>query len=150
MKEAMPSLITERLILFARKEFRLDWHGIHGAPHWARVKYNGLLLAQKTGTNTLVVEYFAFIHDLGRHNDHNDPEHGHRAVEIAQKKAGDLIHVTESELDRLIEACQHHSNGHQAGEVTIVTCWDADRLDLGRVGIRPDPLKLCTETARDA
>jgi uncharacterized protein len=29
-----------------------------------------------------------------------------------------------------------------------MTCWDADRLDLGRVGIRPDPARLCNEAAR--
>ena len=29
-----------------------------------------------------------------------------------------------------------------------MTCWDADRLDLGRVGIRPDPRRLFTAAAR--
>jgi uncharacterized protein len=29
-----------------------------------------------------------------------------------------------------------------------VTCWDADRLDLGRVGKRPSPRFLGTEYAR--
>jgi uncharacterized protein len=33
--------------------------------------------------------------------------------------------------------------------VTVLTCWDADRLDLGRVGIRPAPRLLCTSAARD-
>ncbi len=28
-------------------------------------------------------------------------------------------------------------------------CWDADRLDLGRVGITPRRKKLCTEGAKD-
>jgi uncharacterized protein len=32
--------------------------------------------------------------------------------------------------------------------VTIQTCWDADRLDLGRVGVTPHPSRLCTEVAR--
>jgi uncharacterized protein len=71
----MPSLITSQLIEFARREFRLDWDGIHGAPHWSRVRHNGLTLAEHTGANTTVVEYFAFIHDLGRKNDNHDPEH---------------------------------------------------------------------------
>jgi uncharacterized protein len=31
----------------------------------------------------------------------------------------------------------------------VQTCWDADRLDLGRVGKRPDPRRLCTPAARD-
>jgi uncharacterized protein len=32
--------------------------------------------------------------------------------------------------------------------VTVSTCWDADRLDLGRVGIEPHPDYLCTAEAR--
>jgi len=30
------------------------------------------------------------------------------------------------------------------------TCWYGDRLDLGRVGITPDPSRLCTEAARES
>ena len=33
--------------------------------------------------------------------------------------------------------------------MTILTCWDADRLDIGRVGIRPVADKLCTNAAKD-
>ncbi len=146
----MPSVITKHLIEFARTEFRLDWDGIHGAPHWSRVRHNGLLLAEHTGANARVVEYFAFIHDLGRENDHHDPEHGDRAAVIAEKIAGDLIHVTAEELQLLQDACSGHSDGHIEADVTVMTCWDADRLDLGRVGIRPEPTRLCTERARNA
>jgi uncharacterized protein len=32
---------------------------------------------------------------------------------------------------------------------TIQACWDADRLDLGRVGTTPDPARLWTAAARD-
>ena len=146
----MPSLITSRLIKFARKEFLLDWEGIHGASHWSRVRRNGLTLAEHTGANSKVVEYFAFIHDLGRENDYHDPEHGYRAALIVEKIAGDLIEVTNNEFELLIEACSGHSDGHLVADVTVMTCWDADRLDLGRVGIRPDPLRLCTGVAREA
>jgi uncharacterized protein len=144
----MASLITNRLIEFARNEFRLDWDGIHGAPHWSRVRRNGLILAESTGANTRVVEYFAFIHDLGRKNDYQDPEHGYRAANIAENIAGDLIDVSQSELDLLMEACRDHSDGHLKADVTVMTCWDADRLDLGRVGIKPDPNRLCSNAAR--
>ena len=144
----MSSLITQRLITFARKEFRLDWDGIHGAPHWSRVRHNGLLLAEHTGANTRVVEYFAFIHDLGRRNDDYDPEHGLRAAAIAENIAGDLIELAGDELALLTAACRGHSDGHIEADVTVMTCWDADRLDLGRVGIRPHPKRLCNEAAR--
>ena len=144
----MSSLITQRLITFARNEFRLDWDGIHGAPHWSRVRHNGLILARHTGANTRVVEYFAFIHDLGRQNDDHDPEHGIRAAAIAESIAGDLIDLFAHELALLVEACSGHSDGQILADVTVMTCWDADRLDLGRVGIRPDPARLCNDAAR--
>ena len=31
----------------------------------------------------------------------------------------------------------HHSDGAVDVDPAIQTCWDADRLDLGRVGIKP-------------
>jgi uncharacterized protein len=42
-----------------------------------------------------------------------------------------------------------HSDGHTESEPGIVACWDADRLDLGRIGITPEPHRLCTAPARD-
>lgn len=142
------SLITTAFIEFARQRFTLDWDGHHGVSHWARVRHNGLLLAEHTGANRKVVEYFSFIHDLGRDNEFHDPDHGARAAEIAAQIAGDLIDVTAAELRLLQDACAGHSNGHMVADVTVMTCWDADRLDLGRVGIRPDPQRLCNEAAR--
>ena len=142
------SMITPELIAFARETFELDWHGIHGVSHWSRVRLNGLILAERTGANPLVVEYFAFLHDLGRENDDYDPDHGLRGAEIAEDVNGTLIKLSRNELALLKKACEGHSDGHTQADVTIMTCWDADRLDLGRVGIDPDPDKLCTLTAK--
>ena len=47
----------------------------------------------------------------------------------------------------LYEACARHTDGLTDGDVTIQTCWDADRLDLGRVGKTPNPRRLCTAAA---
>ena len=57
--------------------------------------------------------------------------------------------VTDAEMELLTEALIHHSEGYTQGDVTVRVCWDADRLDLGRVGIEPKPDRLCTETARN-
>ena len=51
-------------------------------------------------------------------------------------------------MDLLTEALTYHSDGYTEGNITVQVCWDADRLDLGRVGIRPDPDRLCTNTAK--
>jgi len=46
-------------------------------------------------------------------------------------------------------ACRIHNGGMPQSEPTLAVCLDADRLDLGRVGITPDPLRLSTATARE-
>jgi uncharacterized protein len=46
-------------------------------------------------------------------------------------------------------AVRHYSDGLTEADVTVQTCWDSDRLDLGRVGIVPRPERLCTVQARD-
>ena len=33
-------------------------------------------------------------------------------------------------------------------KITLQASWDADRLDLGRVGIMPKPHRLCSDAAR--
>jgi uncharacterized protein len=45
-------------------------------------------------------------------------------------------------------ACRGHTHERTHPDVTIQTCWDADRLDLGRVGITPHPSRLCTQAAK--
>lgn len=133
---------------FLRSQFALNWTGIHGAPHWARVRLNGLRLARETGAGVEVVEYFAFLHDCRRLHDGRDPDHGRRGAELAHALRGSLVFLSDPDFERLHYACVHHSAGLTEADVTVQTCWDADRLDLGRVGIRPHPSRLCTSAAR--
>lgn len=147
------ALLTPALIERIRGQFELDWQGIHGAPHWARVRSIGLELAQLTGADERVVELFSFLHDSRRFNDGHDPEHGSRAAlfvaELAAEGALDHAGLDDQAFQHLGYACERHSDGLTEGDVTVRTCWDADRLDLGRVGIRPRAAYLCTEPARD-
>lgn len=142
-------MINQSLIKIIRNQFVLEWTGIHGAPHWARVRENGLRLADLTGANPRVIELFAFLHDSRRLNDGRDPAHGARAAEFVRILAGSEFDLEPNELELLVGACHGHSDGLTVGDITVLTCWDADRLDLGRVGIAPDPARLCTEAARD-
>jgi uncharacterized protein len=48
-----------------------------------------------------------------------------------------LLHLDADRLDLLCDAMIRHDRGHVSGDPTTGTCWDADRLDLPRVGIRP-------------
>ena len=140
--------ISQDLIKVIRKEFALSLDGIHGASHWARVHENGLRLAKLTGAVIEVVELFAFLHDSKRLNDGVDPDHGKRAAKFAQTLHGSLIVLPNKELELLTYACHHHSKEMTQADITIQTCWDADRLDLGRIGIRPNSRFLCTAAAK--
>src|SRR5258706_12110524 len=143
------AILGRELIRIIRKQFALSWKGLHGAPHWARVRENGLRLAETTGAKTEVVELFAFLHDSRRVNDYDDPDHGNRAARFVEMLAGRLFELDQADLEDLLTACRGHTDGLSDGSITVLTCWDADRLDLGRVGIKPSPHRLCTDAARD-
>ena len=131
-----------------RQQFQIDWWGHHGIAHWARVRANGLMLVGTTGANRHVVELFAFFHDSRRINDHQDEGHGASGAQLAKYLKGKLFEATDQEMDLLCYACEHHSDGMIQGDPTVQSCWDADRLDLARVGIIPKARYLCTEAAR--
>jgi uncharacterized protein len=128
--------------------YALPWGGDHGVAHWARVLENGLRLAEETGADLGVVRLFAVLHDSRRVNEATDPEHGPRAAEFARSLRGQLFDLPDHEFRLLHRACAGHTHERTHPDVTIQTCWDADRLDLGRVGIMPHPSRLCTEAAR--
>lgn len=129
-------------------EYTLPRHGIHGVCHWARVLKNGLRLAALTGANLQVIQLFALFHDSRRRNESSDPEHGLRGARFATRLRGELFDLSDDQFDLLSTARADHTAGRTHADITIQTCWDADRLDLGRMGMRPDPRLLCTEAAR--
>ena len=144
------TLITRKLIEAIREQYPLPWNGIHGIGHWARVRENGFCIATSlTGVNIKVVELFAVFHDACRKNEGIDVGHGYRGGELAKRLRGLFFQTTDEEFELLYMACWHHTDGHTEGEITVQTCWDADRLDLGRVGKMPDPRYLCTASAKD-
>ena len=128
-------LITPDFVEFLRRQFLLDWKGIHGVSHWSRVRRNGLQIAKENCADTRVIEYFAFLHDSRRHHDGHDGDHGQRAAEFADTLRGTHVNLDNTSFSLLITACQGHTHEKFHDDVTIQTCWDADRLDLGRVGI---------------
>jgi len=146
--ETDKSFVTPHLINMLSEQYALSSSGIHGPSHWARVLANGRRLTEKTEANLDVVELFAVLHDSQRVNDERDPEHGPRAAEFALSLQGDWFHLSSDELNLLFDACSGHTNGHTEADITIQTCWDSDRLDLGRVGITPHPDRLCTKAAK--
>jgi uncharacterized protein len=142
-------MIPKGLVETILRHYALSPRGIHGLTHWARVLENGRNLARRTGARIEVVELFAVFHDARRLNDGWDPEHGFRGAELAGKVRGEHFHLSEVDFDLLYQACRDHTGGATTADITVQTCWDADRLDLGRVRIDLDRKYLCTEAARD-
>jgi uncharacterized protein len=143
------NVISQELIEAIRQGFALDWNGVHGVSHWERVRANGLRLARLTGAKAEIVELFAFLHDSKRLNNKWDPGHGKRAADFIETLQGTLITLPGDDLALLTYACEYHTDGLLQADVTVQTCWDADRLDLGRAGITPQARYLCTPAAKD-
>ena len=132
--------------------YRLDLAGIHGPGHWRRVRANGLALAARTaGADPAVIELFALLHDSRRINDDEDPGHGDRAAALVHElTAAGLLPLDTVRVTLLADACARHALGDVSDDPTIGCCWDADRLDLSRLLIRPRDRFLSTAAARDA
>lgn len=123
---------------------------IHGMKHWDAVGRNGRrLIGLGCPANLRVVEMFALLHDAGRTDEDQDPDHGLRSAGIViELDRGRWFTFTAREMELLLFAVRWHPNGYTTSNPTIGACWDADRLDLGRVDVEPDPSMLSTDEAK--
>ena len=146
----MSTLVFDRkgLLKAVLQQFKVDRQGVHGPGHWARVRYHALMIGRATEADLLVVELFAFLHDSRRLNEYKDPEHGSRAASYAEELNGKFFQLSEEQIEKLCHAMTFHSDGGIHADPTIQTCWDADRLDLGRVGKKPKAQYLSKEGAK--
>ncbi len=123
---------------------------IHGPVHWAGVAAAGLTVLDGTPeADPFVVLLFALFHDSMRESDGRDPEHGERAAAYA-RELGDAgaFDLDPERMAKLEEALVRHDKGETSADPTIGACWDADRLNLPRVGTKPNPAYLSTAGAR--
>jgi len=120
-------------------------YSIHGPDHWLRVERNACVLATRSGATIAVVRLFALFHDSRRINDWTDTGHGERGAELARELRGRLFEISDEDFDLLHYACTWHTDGHRHDDPTIGTCWDADRLDIGRAGVSPDESFMSTK-----
>ena len=133
-----------KLWALAAKQFSLGPHTLHGPDHWQRVERNALQIAPHSGADERVLRLFAVLHDSRRKNESHDPEHGRRAAEWARELRGREFDLPDADFDKLCQAMIWHDKGRTSDDPTIGTCWDADRLDLPRVGILPHTSYMST------
>jgi len=147
-KEDIYNVIPKDVLLEIFENFELDIKdGIHGFYHWSRVIDNGLYIAKNNNANKNIIIAFGIFHDIKRENDDEDPEHGYRGGLLIEKYKN-KINLNENELKKTIEACSGHTNILHHSDLDISTCWDADRLDLYRVGVYPNAEYLNNEFSK--
>jgi uncharacterized protein len=88
------------------------------------------------------------LHDSHRKNESHDPDHGKRASEWAKVLRGDAFELPDDAFNTLCQALIWHDKGRTSDDPTIGTCWDADRLDLTRVGVKPAETFMSTGRGR--
>lgn len=132
---------------------RLEVNGFHGPHHWERVLVNGLILKQllPDHVDEHVLFLFALFHDSKRQDEGQDWFHGMRGADyfIELLESGEKIALPPQppRVSAIYQACSRHTDTLFSKNSYIAACFDADRLDLFRVGIYPDLAKLNYQTA---
>ena len=116
-----------------QKDSKLFHSPIHGFKHWRTVEKNGLYLSNFNDGDPKLISYFAYFHDCMRVNEHIDNGHGYRGGRYAMLNK-ELLGLSDEDLRILYRACAGHTGGVNPSCDTIACCWDADRLDIRRVG----------------
>ena len=130
--------------------FRLPLHGVHGVLHWARVCRTGWNLARSTGADMDVVEVFALLHDVCRISEELCLQHGALSAEMIFGLGAEWNRfLSKKQVDQILFAVRYHTDGKFAPDSTVAACWDADRLDIGRVGEKVNPSFLFSDAAKE-
>jgi uncharacterized protein len=130
------------------KGFQCDPDSIHGPTHWRRVEQNALKISAMNGAQIDVVKLFAVFHDSRRENDSVDFKHGAHGAKYAASLRGILFNLSDENFELLRYACIMHTRGQLSDDPTIGACWDADRLDLTRIGETPRARFMSTAHGR--
>ena len=141
----------ESLIELVQKLRPNNWHSPwHGRKHSETVLYRAsVIMLTEHYADPKVVACFAYAHDCMRYSEDDDPNHGQRAAEFLSTHRSMITELDDSQFALLREACARHNDPHAVPDNdTLAVCWDADRLDLTRFGVQPDPDLLYTETAK--
>lgn len=139
-------MVERRLWRYCRRRFRSELGLEHGPGHWKRVAAFGRMLCDlDPSVDRLVVNAFACLHDVERRDNCDDLEHGPRAAMLVKRiRHTYLPYLNDEQIGLLSTACELHTTAPSTGAPTVNACLDADRLDLLRCGIVPDPARMAS------
>lgn len=153
--------LIEKYLFGNKRDFLVDssWYqtklkiaidSIHGYDHWRGVEERGHYIAKRNGADKKVVSAFAFTHDIGRTVDSKEPGHGQWGADIIREFfVAEVFDLNTRQYEQLLQAvAEHDIETAQSSDITVQTCWDADRLDLPRIYVLPDKNRLCTEVGK--
>lgn len=118
----------------------------HDTGHILRSSIYARIMAIKTCPEYLnEIMLGVILHDIGRINNQRDPYHPKRSARLAM----DILkkHWPGLNTGRIIYAIENHNMGKTTTDPVIGIIWDADRLDLVRLGIKVDKKLLSTKIA---
>ena len=144
METRSPVFDVQALRQFVIELWPKEMGATHGVAHWDRVARNGERLYVE-GADREVIAAFAYLHDSQRHSNGPDLEHGPRAARFVDTLRHTYLEaLSDEQIALLKQACELHTVEHRTGNLTVDICFDADRLDLTRVGITPNPHRMAT------
>ena len=122
----------------------------HGFEHWRNVvSWANFLASYINGVDITVTTWFALFHDTQRKNEGRDVEHGARAQSYVYSfRETFLSPLSNNQMIKLGISCLIHTTAWKLDDATLQVCCDADRLDLYRCGIKPNPKYLFTDIAK--
>lgn len=145
---------NQSLLNIVISQFQLDINDDHGIKHWERVYHNTQLLSNYYNIKSDVFELFSLLHDSKREDEYEDLKHGKRAALFVKELVNsEIINISKEDKNRLVFACSNHTvtntKAKLFNDLIVQICFDADRLDIGRVGIIPEEKYFCTDFAKE-
>jgi len=144
----------EKLFQLICDNYALNLKGIHGIKHWVQVYKNTQFLANAYAIRSDVFMLFALLHDSKREDEYEDRDHGIRAAGSIKDYIQDgVVDLSEEDEARLFYACSNHTHADKNNtlyhDLVVQICLDADKLDIGRVGVIPDESHFLTDVAKE-
>lgn len=119
---------------------------IHGISHLRRVAVLSGRLALSVGEDVESVVVAGFLHDSARIDEGRGSRHAHDSAKLARILLGRFYpHL---DADRICDAIDCHADGEVTTDMLAACLWDADRLELKRLGITVNPDLLSTRPAK--
>lgn len=130
------------------REVEANGDPTHDVRHARAVASIALDLIRENGAgDPVVAELFGILHDVHR----GQRRHGEAAAAYARQLRGvGLLELDDDQMALLCTALEGHAHGTTTSDPTIGACWDADRLELRRVGARIASRLLSTDAGRKA